>query len=163
MSRGVAIGGFMGSGKSTVGAWLATHLGIPFHDLDREIEMDVGMSIAAIFDQTSESAFRRHERRVLERFFDSGTIVLALGGGTLHQADNLARIRMHFFLVTLSLPLDEIRLRLGSSDDHRPLWNDADALLAARASGYAQADAVVDVGGLSVEQAGHAVRQALPW
>ena len=59
-SPGLYLAGFMGSGKSTVGAALAEHLGWDFVDLDSEIEEQEGEKISSIFDSTCESMFSNH-------------------------------------------------------------------------------------------------------
>ena len=62
---GIYLVGFMGSGKSTVGRKLAERIGWPFHDLDSIIEGAQGRTIAAIFEQDGEPAFREVERGAL--------------------------------------------------------------------------------------------------
>jgi len=80
----------MGSGKSTVGAVLAQTLGWEFVDLDRRIVDREGRSIAQIFTQDGEAAFRRIEPEVLREVltFANHASVLALGGGTFMQEVN---------------------------------------------------------------------------
>jgi shikimate kinase / 3-dehydroquinate synthase len=72
-----------GSGKSTIGRILADHLNLPFYDLDAEIEDRSGCTVAQIFMQQGESAFRDMERREIERLMTLGKVVVALGGGSL--------------------------------------------------------------------------------
>src|SRR5262245_30470859 len=62
--------GFMGSGKSTVGALLAAKLGLDFVDLDREIESEEGKSIREIFEGQGEAEFRRIETNHLRSLKD---------------------------------------------------------------------------------------------
>ncbi len=62
----IALIGLRGAGKSTLGARLAKDLGVPFIELDREIERKSGMSLAEIFDLYGQSAYRRYERRASE-------------------------------------------------------------------------------------------------
>ena len=61
--KGISLIGFMGSGKSTVGRLLADNLGIPFVDLDEEIEKEAGMSVPEIFSREGEGGFRNRESR----------------------------------------------------------------------------------------------------
>ena len=76
--------GFMGCGKTTVGAALADELGWSFHDLDGEIEAAAGVAIAEIFVQQGEAEFRRQEHAALERRVRTAQhgqpMVVALGG-----------------------------------------------------------------------------------
>ena len=71
----------MGAGKSSLGIRLAETLDMPFRDADREIEKAAAMSVADIFEQHGEQAFRDGERRVIKRLLSEGPMVLALGGG----------------------------------------------------------------------------------
>ena len=79
-SKPLALVGFMGSGKTVVGALVAERSGVPFFDLDHMIEHEAGMSIAEIFATSGEPAFRALEKRVLPRALQRGAVV-ALGGG----------------------------------------------------------------------------------
>src|SRR6185436_4887253 len=77
-----------GTGKSTVGKILARNLKIPFIDLDRIIETNVGISIAQIVEQLGESAFRELESSALRSISDEKESVIALGGGALLKVEN---------------------------------------------------------------------------
>lgn len=147
----------MGAGKSTVGPLVAVRLGIPFLDLDRCVEDRLGMSIATCFQRHGEGAFRRAEHEALLRCVAAGPMVLALGGGTLHAPGNRGLLRQGFALVTLAVPWETARLRLGD----RPLAAGAEQLYASRAAGYQDVDAVVDCAGLTPEQVAVAVCRAV--
>jgi shikimate kinase len=77
--------GFMGAGKSTVGAILARSLGWRFLDLDAVIEATSKLTVGEIFTQHGEAVFRQRERRALEDLSQEHALVLALGGGTLEN------------------------------------------------------------------------------
>src|SRR3984893_13908574 len=86
----LCLAGFMGSGKTTIGALLARQLAWRFVDLDDRIEEAAGWRIPEIFDRLGEPAFRQMEadqlRAALGRAFEvKESIVLALGGGTYAQ------------------------------------------------------------------------------
>jgi shikimate kinase len=86
----IALVGFMGAGKTTVGRELAARLGWQFQDLDSLIEQRQGRSIAEIFDRDGEPAFRKMELSLLHEVIeaDHGThMVIALGGGAFAQAN----------------------------------------------------------------------------
>ena len=77
--------GFMGAGKSTVGAILARDLGWRFLDLDQVIEANSHRTVAEIFRDDGEAEFRRRERQAVQQLSGEQEIVLALGGGTVED------------------------------------------------------------------------------
>jgi shikimate kinase len=125
MTRLIYLLGFMGSGKSTVGALLARELGWPFIDLDTLIEARQGKTIVQIFEETGEAAFRRIEYAALTEVCRAEPAVIALGGGTFVQEPNLQLIRATGgATVWLDCTLDELRMRC-QGIDNRPLFRDA--------------------------------------
>jgi len=117
--------GFMGVGKTTIGALLAERLHWPFIDLDSAIEAGQGTTIRQMFENAGERFFREIERAALEEASKTEPGVIALGGGTFAQPQNLSYIHeTGGTTVWLDCPLDELRLRcLGKND--RPLFRDA--------------------------------------
>lgn len=81
--RRIVLTGFMGAGKSTVGDLLAEKLAWTFVDVDKEIEARAGMTVAAIFAERGEQAFRALEATVIRNLSEREELVLALGGGAL--------------------------------------------------------------------------------
>ena len=147
--------GFMGSGKTTVGRLLAVRLGWCFIDLDAEIEQRTGRSIIQIFAAQGEPYFRQLERDLLEETLtQAGALptVVALGGGTITQPQNLARIRAEGGVtVWLRCPVEILRRRC-STMANRPLFRDVASfhqLYQQRLPYYEQADFTIDVGELS--------------
>jgi shikimate kinase len=119
--------GFMGSGKSTVGALLAGRLGWPFVDLDNTIEAGQGASIREIFERVGEPFFRDVERAALIEVSKKAPAVIALGGGTWVQQPNLEFIRSTGgATIWLDCSLDELRRRCAGINN-RPLFRDAHA------------------------------------
>ena len=110
-----------GSGKSTVGRLVARALDLPFHDLDGEIETRLGKSIGEIFSSEGEPAFRAHERAQIERLMAEGSIVIALGGGTLVNNETRRMVEDCAPVVLLDAPLDILEQRLHSGAHLRPL------------------------------------------
>lgn len=80
--RHIFLAGFMGTGKTTIGAQVARQLGWGFIDLDRMIETSCRCSIPEIFRVEGEQAFRLHEARALRLAVIAPHSVIALGGGT---------------------------------------------------------------------------------
>ena len=66
-SERIALLGLRGAGKSTLGEKLAAALGVPFVELDREVEKEAGAKLGEVFAMYGQDAFRRFERRALER------------------------------------------------------------------------------------------------
>ena len=90
----MAIVGYMGSGKTTVGHSLAGALGLEFVDLDRTLVKLAGRSIAEIFASCGEDRFRDLEHRVLREALEGGhPCVVACGGGVVVRPENRALLR----------------------------------------------------------------------
>jgi XRE family aerobic/anaerobic benzoate catabolism transcriptional regulator len=89
----IALVGLRGAGKSTLGMQLAEHLGWHFVELSREIEKEAGVGVDEIFDLWGQAAYRRYERRALERVVGSGIrVVIAAGGGLVSEPATLQRL-----------------------------------------------------------------------
>jgi shikimate kinase len=116
--------GFMGSGKTTVGALLAQELGWPFIDLDATLEAGQGKSIREIFEQAGEPFFRELERAALTEASRTQPAVIALGGGTFVQKPNLEFIReTGGATIWLDCPVEELQHRCEGLAT-RPLFRD---------------------------------------
>jgi shikimate kinase len=129
----IVLTGFMGSGKTTVGPLVARKLGWRFIDVDDVIEAEAAMTIAAIFEQHGEAAFRRREQETIARLLAQVELVLALGGGAI-ETDATRRLllsspgtRLIHLEVSLATTLDRCR----GSEGTRPVLADQ-ANLAAR-------------------------------
>ena len=123
----IALYGFMGAGKSSLGQKLAQKLGYDFIDLDVEIEAFTGKTIIEIFKSESEIAFRKVEHLVLKNFIkrNSDNVVLALGGGTILQPTNRKLLELReFFKIYLNVDTDALTERLKTQKEQRPLLKD---------------------------------------
>jgi shikimate kinase/3-dehydroquinate synthase len=110
-----------GSGKSTVGRALALALSSPFWDLDDEIENHAGMPVAEIFAIEGEEGFRSREKRMLELLVGKVNGVVALGGGSLLDPDNRARVASAGTVLCLDAPVEKLIERLQTQVGKRPL------------------------------------------
>ena len=149
--RSLALLGFMGCGKSTVGSLVAARTGAPYRDLDTMIEQRCGMTIAELFARQGEPAFRDLEARLLPEALAPGSVV-ALGGGTPLRDANWALIRERAVTVWLETPLDLLLSRAAAGGAERPLLRGRDesdlrALLESREPRYREADHQVDGSG----------------
>jgi shikimate kinase len=144
--------GFMGSGKSTVGRALAERVRRPFVDLDEVIVAEVGKSIASIFADDGEEAFRAGEHSALVALGERPPSVVACGGGVVLSEENRALMRRSGTVVYLRVSAEEALARIGDVSG-RPLLAGggaalAPALLASREALYeACADVVVPTDG----------------
>ena len=158
----------MGSGKSTVGFWLARSEGMRFVDLDAAIEEYQGRSISEIFAVDGEDRFRDLEQEVLAQCLASSEpLVVSCGGGIVLRPDNRALLRDRAWVCWLRATIETLGRRV-SSGDSRPLLGDdpiADlsAISAARSGLYTEtAHEIVDVDGLEAEQVAEEIRRVWP-
>lgn len=161
--------GFMGAGKTSVGRALAAKLGWRFVDLDPRIEARQGRTIAEIFQQQGEAAFRKAEaealRVLMEELGTAPHCVVALGGGAFVQPEN-ARLLEEFGarVVFLDAPVEELRQRCRHMGNARPLFADENQfrqLFEARRGGYMAAGVRVDTVGKTVPQVATEVAERL--
>ena len=149
--------GFMGTGKSAVGRVLARRLGLRHLDTDAEIERAAGRTIARIFTEEGEPAFRARETALLQTLALSSltgkgvgglgpnSLILSTGGGTPLRPENAALLKEIGTVVWLQVAPEAIYARVRRSLHERPLLaghrNDPlariTALLADRAPRYA--------------------------
>ncbi len=113
--------GFMGSGKSTLGRKLAKLLGYELIDLDKLIELEVGMSILDYFEQYGEGAFRRLERDLLQNINHPKKVVFATGGGTPCYFDTMDWMNKNGITIYIALKVPVLANRLRNAKIDRPL------------------------------------------
>jgi shikimate kinase len=153
----LALIGFMGTGKSSVGRLVASLMHFTYLDTDQVIEARAGKSIRDIFEQEGEPAFRDRERRIVEELRLRKKTVISTGGGLPAHEPNLVSLKSHALVICL-WALPETILERVRGCDHRPLLNDPDPLvrirllLAERESHYRQADVLVNTEMRSVRE-----------
>ena len=137
----ICLTGLPGCGKTTLGYAAAEALGRKFIDLDAEIERDANLRIANIFASEGEAGFRQRETQALARVLDATETpsIIALGGGTLHQAANRALLRAKAVrIVFIDRSLEAIAADIDTAE--RPLLSGGipalKALDEARRDGY---------------------------
>jgi shikimate kinase len=146
--KNLALVGFMGVGKSSVGRIVAEHIRFDFVDTDDLIQERVGRTIPEIFAQDGEAAFRAHERAVVEELGARSGLVIATGGGLICHPGNLESLRSHALIVCLWASAKTIWERV-RSQTHRPLLQSPDPqatiaeLLLQRGPIYRQAGVLV--------------------
>ncbi|MFX0538789.1 shikimate kinase [Ornithinimicrobium sp. Y1847] len=156
-----------GSGKSTVGALLATRLGVPQIDTDEAVETRAGRTISDIFVQDGEAAFRTLEREEAARALALEEGVVSLGGGAVMQEEVAEAVRDSTHrVVFLDVSIADAAPRVGF-DASRPLlvinprasWT---RLMNARRPTYeALAEIVVATGGRTPDEVTEEILDAL--
>jgi len=161
----LALIGFMGTGKSSVGQSVAAQLQFSFVDTDELIQSRAGRTIQEIFSQAGEQVFRDLERKVVEELSRAQRMVISTGGGLAANAENFATLKEHALIVCLWASPEVIWERV-RGQNHRPLLQGPDPqgkireLLAAREPFYRQADVLVNTEQRSVrEVAQHVLHQ----
>jgi shikimate kinase len=150
--------GFMGTGKSTVGALLAARWGWPFVDLDARIEQQAGATIAELFSRDGEDTFRDLETAALKATAGEGLQVVAVGGGAVKRPENLQLMLEAGAVVCLRASAETILERVGEAASRPLLANAGDKraevlrLLAERAAFYDQATFSVETDGCAPSQ-----------
>ena len=117
----IALVGLPGSGKSTIGRYLAKRWSMPFVDVDVAIEEHIGCTIRDFFAREGEARFRDVEQQVLAALLARPEkTVVATGGGAVLKAENRQELAGHAQVVYLSASPHEIAKRL-QRDTQRPL------------------------------------------
>ena len=146
----IVLSGFMGSGKSTVARLLAGMSGRAYVDLDSHIEQEQGMNVNDIFLSLGEERFRELEKEAVKTLSERDGIILATGGGTILDGDNVSALKKNGTIIFLDVTVETIMDRL-VGDTTRPLLmrvdkeNAVSELLRGRLPVYtAAADIIVD-------------------
>ena len=152
--RRIALLGLRGAGKSTLGAKLAAALGVPFVELDHEVEREAGVKLGEVFAMYGQEAFRRFERRALERVLRTHeAAVIAAGGSLVTDPDTYRLLLDNCHTIWLKARPEEHMSRVIAQGDMRPFSGRSAALdeirtlLADRDRLYSRADATVDTTG----------------
>lgn len=164
----IALVGLRGAGKSTLGALLARDRGVPFIELDREIERESGTSLSEIFALYGQAAYRRYERRVLETVIERHDgAVIATGGSIVSEPGTFDLLLSACYTIWLKAEPEEHMSRVVAQGDYRPMAENEEAMedlrriLEGREALYSKAHAVIDTGGKAVEQSLAELRAAI--
>ncbi len=166
--RSIALIGFRGSGKSTVGRILAARTGLPLIDTDEAITERAGRTISEIFNEGGEAAFRALEAEAVERACAGAACILALGGGAVESDVIVRRARATAMVVWLRAGAAALSARIAadpaSASMRPPLLGgrdtlaEIDELLQRRTPLYAAAaDVTMDTDECDPEQVADAI------
>jgi shikimate kinase len=164
--------GFMGCGKSTIGKILARNLSCQFIDMDKQLSARQGLSINEIFSRYGESHFRRLEQEFLHELASEETVnaIIATGGGTACNQDNLELMLKSGIVVYLKRTRQELLRRLIAGQHSRPLIQNKNPqqisefienTLAIREPFYSRANIIVDCDHIGDSSAVNVIRMAL--
>jgi XRE family aerobic/anaerobic benzoate catabolism transcriptional regulator len=164
----VALLGLRGAGKSTIGPRLARRLGRRFVELDREIELAAGLSLAELFELHGEAYYRRVERETLERvLLGAEPLVLATGGSLVSAPETYRLLKARARTVWLRARAEDHFQRVLAQGDQRPMaknphaMSELKALLAAREALYREAAIQIDTSGRSIKDSVEQLARAL--
>jgi XRE family aerobic/anaerobic benzoate catabolism transcriptional regulator len=152
----IALIGLRGAGKSTLGALLAKRLGWRFVELSREIEREAGVGVNEIFDLWGQAAYRRYERRALERVMRARSrVVIAAGGGLVSELSTFERLLEACYTIWLHASPRDYWERVLRQGDYRvsdgvgvkQAMTDMRRILAQREALYSKADVRLDTSG----------------
>jgi len=153
-TRPIALLGLRGAGKSTLGARLAESLQLPFIELDREVEKEAGAALGEVFAMYGQDAFRRFERRALERVLAThDRTVIATGGSLVTDPGTYELLLERCRSVWLKASPEEHMARVIAQGDLRPFkgrnaaLEEIRKLLADRNRLYGRAEIVLDTSG----------------
>jgi XRE family transcriptional regulator, aerobic/anaerobic benzoate catabolism transcriptional regulator len=155
----IALIGLRGAGKSTLGPRLAARTGVPFLELDREVEKEAGLGLGEIMELHGQAGFRRLERSVLDRVIETyPRMVIAAGGGIVAETATFERLLDACLTVWVKATPEAHMQRVIDQGDLRPMqdnrrsMDDLRAILASRDALYVRADVQLDTTGRSVEE-----------
>lgn len=155
----IALIGMRGAGKTTLGRMLAQHIGVPFVEMNKEIEQESGMSLNEIFSLSGQAAYRRYERRALDRVIEQHPkAVIATGGSLVSEPATFDLLLTACYAVWIKAAPADHMSRVVAQGDFRPMAGNAEAMddlrriLSEREALYAKADAVIDTADQSVGQ-----------
>jgi len=156
----VALIGLRGAGKSTLGQMLADNWMVPFIELNREIEVLAGCSIAEIHNLYGQNAYRRYEFRALEGIIQRfPSAVISTPGGIVSDPATFNLLLSHCYTVWLKATPEEHMERVLAQGDSRPMSGNREAMedlkqiLESRAPFYSKADEIFDTSDIALEAA----------
>lgn len=156
--RRIALIGLRGAGKSTLGRRLAERLGVPFVEMAAAIAEESGTSLSEIFSLYGQAAYRRYERRALERAVAAHeAAVIATGGSLVSEAGTFELLLRSCHTIWIAASPAEHMGRVMAQGDLRPMHASREAMadlkriLDTRRALYGKAEAVVDTSARSID------------
>lgn len=113
--------GFMGSGKSTIGRFIANEMGWVNIDMDHLFEKEHNCTISHFFENQGEQAFRDEEEKILQKLSTEKNIIISTGGGTPCHGNNMEIMKSTGLTIYIQVDPEELKKRLNSAKETRPL------------------------------------------
>lgn len=155
----IALIGLRGAGKSTLGTLVGATLGIPFVELNREIEDHAGMPVTEVMAFYGQEGYRRLEAQALSRIIAThDSVILAVAGGIVSEPDVFNTLLGNFHAIWIKASAEEHMGRVREQGDMRPMAGNPEAMeqlkfiLTSRETLYDQARAKLDTTGRDVAQ-----------
>jgi XRE family transcriptional regulator, aerobic/anaerobic benzoate catabolism transcriptional regulator len=151
--------GLRGAGKSTLGTLAGQKLGIPFVELNCEIEEQSGMPVEEVIALYGQEGYRKLEAQALGRVISTHeSMILAVAGGIVAGPESFGTLLGHFHTIWVKTSPAEHMMRVRAQGDERPMAGNPEAMeqlksiLTSREALYQKAEAQLDTSGLSVNQ-----------
>jgi XRE family transcriptional regulator, aerobic/anaerobic benzoate catabolism transcriptional regulator len=155
----VTLIGLRGAGKTTLGRRLAEHRGVPFFELDREVEREYGATIGEILQLHGQPGYRRFERESLQAVLSKNpAAIIETGGGLAADPETLPVLLEHTLAVWVRASPEEHMQRVIDQGDLRPMARSREAMrelkdiLKAREQFYRQAPLHLMTSGRTADQ-----------
>jgi XRE family aerobic/anaerobic benzoate catabolism transcriptional regulator len=159
-ARRVCLIGLRGAGKTTLGRAAGDELGMPFLELNREIEDHSGMPISEIMEFYGQEGYRRLEAQAIQRVIEShDSVILAVAGGIVAEPSVYETLLAHFHAIWVKATPEDHMDRVRAQGDERPMAGNPEAMsqlrsiLSTREALYGKAHAQLETSGKSVPQA----------
>ncbi|UYV36606.1 helix-turn-helix transcriptional regulator [Rhodobacteraceae bacterium D3-12] len=155
----VCLVGLRGAGKSSLGARVGQALGVPFVELNSEIEAHSGMPVTELMALYGQEGYRTLEAQAVDRIIAThSNIILAVAGGIVAEPSTYNAVRSQFHTIWIKASPEEHMARVRSQGDMRPMKGNPEAMeqlrtiLKSREGLYRRAHAALDTSGKTLEQ-----------
>lgn len=158
-ARRICLVGLRGAGKSTLGQQAGAALGLPFIELNRQIEDLAGMPVTEVMALYGQEGYRKLEAEAVNRVIAThDALILAVAGGIVAEPETYATLLNRFHTIWLRATPDDHMARVRAQGDTRPMAGNPEAMaqlksiLSSRETLYARAEAMLDTSGRAAAQ-----------
>jgi XRE family aerobic/anaerobic benzoate catabolism transcriptional regulator len=151
--------GLRGAGKSTLGSMAGKELGIPFVELNSEIESQSGMPVSELMALYGQEGYRQLEAQAINRIIAThDSLILAVAGGIVAEPETYTNVLAHFHTIWIKARPDEHMARVRAQGDERPMAGNPEAMeqlrsiLTSREALYGRSLAQLDTSDQTVDQ-----------